>query len=565
MYYIYSRKSRYTGKGESIENQVEMCKEYILAHNKNVKDEDIVIYEDEGFSAKNLKRPMFRQMMQDLKKYKVKCIMCYRLDRISRNVSDFSSLITDLIDRGIDFVSVKEQFDTSTPMGRAMMYISSVFAQLERETIAERIRDNMLMLAKTGRWLGGIAPTGYKSEKVEQIVVDGKSKQMFKLKIVPEEAEIIKTIFKKFLETNSLTKVETYLLQNNVKTKNGKNFGRFTIRNILTNPVYMVADKNALDFFLKNGVEFSEDTNFKENFNGEYAVMAYNKTLQKEGKHNCVRDMKDWIISVGKHKGIISSDDWLKVRKQLLQNSSKAYYKPKSNVALLSGLLFCGSCGDYMRPKLSQRKNAQGENIYSYLCQTKEKSRLHNCQMKNPNGNTLDKAVCEEIKKLTEDKSEFSAQLEKIKNNLFRQNESYEDELLGLTKSLNQLEKDIKTLVKSLCTALNETSQKYIIEEIEKLDAKKVQIEERIKNLNDFAEQQNFSEAGFENVKNMMLSFSKMFEQMSIEEKRNALKTFIRKIVWDGENVHIYLFGSDDANLNIIRQGDFEPQRKDSK
>ena len=185
--------------------------------------------------------------------------------------------------------------------------------------------------------------------------------------------------------------------------------------------------------------------------------------------------------------------------------------------------------------------------------------------MKNPNGNTLDKAVCEEIKKLTEDKSEFSAQLEKIKNNLFRQNESYEDELLGLTKSLNQLEKDIKTLVKSLCTALNETSQKYIIEEIEKLDAKKVQIEERIKNLNDFAEQQNFSEAGFENVKNMMLSFSKMFEQMSIEEKRNALKTFIRKIVWDGENVHIYLFGSDDANLNIIRQGDFEPQRKDSK
>ena len=175
MYYIYSRKSKYTGKGESIENQVEMCKDYLFSHVKDIDEKDIVVYEDEGFSAKNLERPMFKRMMADSKKEKVEYIVCYRLDRISRNVSDFSSLITDLNDRNISFVSIKEQFDTSTPMGRAMMYIASVFAQLERETIAERIRDNMLMLAKTGRWLGGTSPTGYKSEKVEQIVVDGKS------------------------------------------------------------------------------------------------------------------------------------------------------------------------------------------------------------------------------------------------------------------------------------------------------------------------------------------------------------------------------------------------------
>ena len=103
---------------------------------------------------------MFKRMMADSKNEKVEYIVCYRLDIISRNVSDFSSLITVLNDRNIAFVSVKEQFDTSTPMGRAMMYIASVFAQLERETIAERIRDNMLMLARTGRWLGGTSPTG---------------------------------------------------------------------------------------------------------------------------------------------------------------------------------------------------------------------------------------------------------------------------------------------------------------------------------------------------------------------------------------------------------------------
>jgi len=74
-----------------------------------------------------------------------------------------------LEENDIDFVSIREQFDTSTAMGRAMMHISSVFAQLERETIGERIRDNMLRLARTGRWLGGKPPTGYTGEKVEYL------------------------------------------------------------------------------------------------------------------------------------------------------------------------------------------------------------------------------------------------------------------------------------------------------------------------------------------------------------------------------------------------------------
>ncbi len=235
-------------------------------------------------------------------------IVCYRLDRISRNVSDFSSLITDLNDRNIAFVSVKEQFDTSTPMGRATMYIASVFAQLERETIAERIRDNMLMLARTGRWLGGTSPTGYKSEKVEQIVVDGKSKQMFRLKIVPNEADLVKLIFKKFMKTNSLTKVETYLIQRGIKTKNGRAFTRFTIKNILENPVYMVADEVAFKFFQDNGVEFSDDDGAKSKFDGQHVVMSYNKTIQKDGRRHYTRGIKDWIISVGQHEGLVRLD-----------------------------------------------------------------------------------------------------------------------------------------------------------------------------------------------------------------------------------------------------------------
>ena len=147
---IYSRKSVFTGKGDSIENQIQLCKEYVNLHYPG--ENSIEIYEDEGFSGGNINRPKFQELLKDAREKKFDCLICYRLDRISRNVSDFSTLIEELNDLKISFVSIKEQFDTSTPMGRAMMYISSVFAQLERETIAERVRDNMIELAKQGSW-----------------------------------------------------------------------------------------------------------------------------------------------------------------------------------------------------------------------------------------------------------------------------------------------------------------------------------------------------------------------------------------------------------------------------
>lgn len=123
---IYSRKSRYTGKGESIGNQIDLCREYIRAHYGDATAEHAVVFEDEGFSGGNLNRPDFKKMMTAAKERKIRAIVVYRLDRISRNISDFSSLIEELGRLGIDFVSIRESFDTSSPMGRAMMYIASV-------------------------------------------------------------------------------------------------------------------------------------------------------------------------------------------------------------------------------------------------------------------------------------------------------------------------------------------------------------------------------------------------------------------------------------------------------
>ena len=115
---IYSRKSRFTGKGESIENQIELCRQYIDHSYQKEAPLEILIYEDEGYSGKNTARPQFKRMLQDARKKKFSVIVCYRLDRISRNVGDFAKMIDELNRMEIGFVSIRETFDTSTPIGQ---------------------------------------------------------------------------------------------------------------------------------------------------------------------------------------------------------------------------------------------------------------------------------------------------------------------------------------------------------------------------------------------------------------------------------------------------------------
>ena len=229
---IYSRKSKFSAKGESIGNQIELCKEYIQMHYPSYEyDVEIIIYEDEGYSGGTLERPQFQIFLREEARNPFDVLICYRLDRISRNIADFSNLMNEISKLGTSFVSIKEQFDTKTPMGRAMMYIASVFAQLEREVIAERIRDNMLELAKTGRWLGGEAPTGYATERYEIVnvieqnennILENKKRKACKLRTNEEEKNMIIIIGQNYLEFKSLSQLEMYLIKNNIKSRKRK-------------------------------------------------------------------------------------------------------------------------------------------------------------------------------------------------------------------------------------------------------------------------------------------------------------------------------------------------------
>ena len=543
---VYSRKSKFTGKGESIENQVEICKSRIKSQYPDISERDILIFEDEGFSGGNMNRPKFKEMMRLVKNNKIKAIYSYRLDRISRSVVDFANMYETLTELNVSYISATECYETSTPLGRAMMSIATVFAQLERETIAERIKDNMHALAKSGRWLGGITPTGYKSTQiVGSVTVDGKERKAFKLDIIDSEADIIRLIFSKFLEYNSLTKTETYLLQNGIKTKNGRNYTRFSIKSIIQNPVYVTADNSTFNYFKNLGIEIYSD---ESEFNGKQGVMAYNKTLQRDGKSNKAREFDEWIVAVGKHKPIIESNDWIKAQELLSQNTLKSYRKPKSNHALLSGLLYCADCGSFMRPKKSKRLNADGEEIYTYLCEMKEKSRMHNCQMKNINGNQLDKAICEEIKRLDEDSDMFISSLLESSKKLCENAEEYEKQIDALNKSFAENEKQIKNLVTALSQS-DATTITYINTQIAELHNKNEEIKLKISELEAVSKDRVLTFDDFQTLKGLLSSFAIAFSTMSLEEKRAALRIFIKRIEWDGENVNVYLSCDEDLAL----------------
>ena len=541
---IYSRKSKFTGKGESIENQIELCRQYIRTNYSQEEAETALLYEDEGYSGRNLERPQFRKMMKDSETNEFYAIVVYRLDRISRNIGDFANLIEDFSERRIAFISIREQFDTSSPMGRAMMYIASVFSQLERETIAERIRDNMRELAKTGRWLGGVAPTGYESESVSRVSIDGKVRKVSKLIIIPEEIETVKTIYAKFMETGSLTQVERYLFDKQIVTKRGNRFSRFAVKAILTNPVYMVADDAAYHYLTGQHTElFAEPTDFDK----VHGIMAYNRTQQKPGKTHRINPMDEWIVSVGGHEGIIPGETWIRVQDKLESNRSKSYRRPHSSTALLSGILCCSHCGDYLRPKLSGYVNAEGEPIYSYLCRTKERSRGKSCNMKNPNGNRLDSIIIEEVKKYGGDSMECLRQIQCTKKLPEAAGSTGDDEMTFKRKELAEREEVVRELAAALGKAEGTNAEQYILDEIEKVHEKITELKKRLF----YLEKEHFgsvlSGTEFERIRCVLSSFPSVVNEMNLEQRRSIIRSFVKRIVWDGENVHLY-FREERAN-----------------
>lgn len=525
----------YTGKGESIENQIEMCRQYIKNKFGEINSTNIVVYEDEGFSAKNTHRPQFQQMLQDIKAQKPDFLICYRLDRISRSVSDFSSLIEDLNNRNIAFICIKEEFDTSKPMGKAMMYIASVFAQLERETIAERVRDNMMMLARTGRWLGGSTPAGYTSEKHQEIIIDGRVKTACKLKENPEELEVINLIFQKYLELHSLSGVSKHLIKEGIKSRSGQFYSLPGLKEIIANPVYAKADKAVLQYFR----EKNADVCFEESdCTGQCGLLAYNKRDYKK-KHAPRQGVDKWIVAMGRHKGLISGEEWVAAQRIMENNipTGKAPAKMHNDYSLLSGLIYCKKCGARMFAK-----GRSGRDSFDYICNSKLKGGSSLCDCQNLGGKDTDDLLTSHLREYTKMDSGIFQLLEKLRREVAA--ETNPSPLENVNGRIEKCKIEMDNLVKAL--AAENLSAGFI----QRLSARAGELEGEILDLEQERTEILTAEtsAAHKDLQVYLLtaalsSLDTDFENLSIQEKRALIKLAVEKILWDGENLHIFIAG----------------------
>lgn len=529
---IYSRKSKFTDKGESIENQVEMCLEYLNRMYDNI--EEVKVYEDEGFSGSNIKRPQFQKLIADIKKKKFTHLICYRLDRISRNAADFTNTIEILNKYNVSFISIREQFDTSSAMGRAMMNIAAVFAQLERETIAERVRDNMLELAKTGRWLGGTPPLGFKSEPIKYANSNGKYKKMFKLSKVTSEINLVKFIYKLYLSKKNFSSTASYLCRNEYKGKNGGEFSRGTVQQIILNPVYCAADEKILNWFRSKGAVTCGIPDKK------HGLMVYNK--KAGGKRE--NSMDKWIVSVGKHESIISSDTWLKCRSILDENKKKS--SPRCGTGkkfLLSGILICGECGSGMSSWSHYNKKKDFLERY-YRCNLKNRASSR-CKNKMLNAYKAEEYVEKYFLHL-----DIPALLRTYKldpSNRLNKNAS-QKQILRFKKKIDANNKILKGLIKKFSLLEDNIDILQMLKK-EMTDIKKENdtFQNKINKLSAAAKSAASSEKLLNSIKQQLLDFRKFFVLMDIDSKRILLKSLIKNIVWYGKDelLQINLIGCD--------------------
>lgn len=324
---VYARQSVDKKDSISIESQIDFCK-------YELKGGSCKEYTDKGYSGKNTDRPRFQELVRDIENGLISRVIVYKLDRISRSIIDFANMMELFQRYNVEFVSSTEKFDTSTPMGRAMLNICIVFAQLERETIQKRVTDAYYSRCQKGFHMGGKTPYGY---KLEPTVIDGVHTK--RLVIDPETADHVRLMYEMYADPQiSLGDISRHF------SEKGISFGkdgltRHALSYLLRNPAYAQADLDLYEFFKAQGAAIANDAADFAGLNGCYLFQGRDATERK------VANLKDHILVVAPHEGLITSKLWLQCRRKLNGNSDFGGTSKKAKNTWLAGKIKCGKCG----------------------------------------------------------------------------------------------------------------------------------------------------------------------------------------------------------------------------
>jgi site-specific DNA recombinase len=473
--YVRVSTTEQAEEGYSIDEQVERLEAYCKSRGWEVG----AVYRDPGFTGSNIRRPGLESLLSDINAFDV--ILVYKLDRLSRSQKDTLYLIEDVfLPSNTDFVSLSENFDTSTPFGRAMIGILSVFAQLEREQIKERMQMGKLGRIKKGKpsaW--SKVPFGYIYEK-------GNGKDKGRLLVDDLTAPVVREMFALYLDGMSITKLVDHLNDAGHIGKD-KLWTYRTTRKVLDNAVY------------------AGFTNFK----GE--------------------------IYAGEQEPLISVEDYEKTQSELERRQQEAYAKnnnprPFQAKYLLSGLVRCGRCGAVFELiQRSKRKDGTRPKLYKCISQASKK---HNrSTWKNPDGCDSPSYPMEELEFLV------LGELEKLRLNpgMVAGTEKHDDgksEVAALEKRLAEIKAAVSRLV--VLYTRGDMPLDILDEEKEKLETERDGIEAKLAKL-----KSTTPALPIDDARALLASFPTNIRDLDYETQKSVLRSLVDRITLDGDNITI--------------------------
>lgn len=473
-------------------------------------------YIDDGYSAKDTNRPAYKRMMNDIKASKINMIIVTDMSRLSRSMKDFCNLVEDMKFYQTSFLSLKEQFDTSTAAGEMMLFNIINLAQFERRQTSERVSINFHARALRGLFNGGGKTYGFDPDPINK----------GKLAVNPVEAKVVKEIFDLYLEHISLNKVAAILTDRKVpvkihsfKNERHKRVGRWTIKpvyTILKNPIYIGTreinkkNKSKDQTYLKSWQRYQEIENALPAIIDKKVFNQVQKYLQEN-------------LTIEKHRTA----------------------KHTNRVFLLSGILRCAECGS---PLIGHAAHGRSD-IYRYYSHKQVSGEKISCTINRFQADLIEQAVVNQLDKAIQD----SGYLESIKENIIRSLNTNTTDIVKQKrihqKQLDQIEQDIENVFKVQISADSGSSAFHLAaSKLTKLADQKKEISHKIDSLLVEEEQANNQNRIKKVLQNNLENYKRGFKKVSDIKKKKLIREFVDTLFINSQKVFMYTFFDENRN-----------------
>jgi site-specific DNA recombinase len=475
---IYTRKSTEEGLDQdfnTLDAQREAAESYIKSQKHEGWECLAENYDDGGFSGGNLDRPALRRLMADIETGKIDCVVVYKVDRLSRSLLDFARIMEIFERHRVAFVSVTQQFNTATSMGRLVLNVLLSFAQFEREIIGERIRDKIAAQRRKGKWSGGTPVLGYEVDR---------SNRSPKLVVSRDEAKRVAKIFDLYLELGSMFPVlqdleargwlnKTWTTSKGV-VRGGRPFDKSSLYALLTNPIYI------------------------------------GKIRHKSAMYT------------GEHEPIVKPEVFEAVQARLRKNGRTAGSEIRSrHTTLLRGLLYCKACGRVMVHTFTDK----GPKRYRYYTCTLA---IHGGRGKCPSGSLpaaeIERLVVDQVQRISTDPA--------LRAEVLRQAQAHVDaELTSRTQEQRNLQRELKSLHADVNRlAGSGQSPDVKAEKSADLLAKIAQCENQLADCRQAVERLDAERISAADIEAVFADFPSLWDTLAPREQRELLHNLVARV-----------------------------------